>query len=272
MIKTNLQDLTPSREKYSRTITLLSKGFSNPKAWPGGKITIFPWDTEIDRWLARKGSTDQSEYRILWTLTERLVSLNGATIDDFVVGELQMVLLLARAIRHNNIVQYTATCSNCGHKEASKIQVPDDMRKRGEKPADYPGFDIITLPQSKDVIKFRPLLVRDIKKIEHSDQQKLLPVSVSVETAQLLAHILEVGEGGRVETLEEVLKWYRALHPQDSAYLEQEIDEHTPQMDSRVQHKCDRCGTEFNWSLATDINFFRGSSTPEPAPTVENAV
>jgi hypothetical protein len=272
MIKTNLQDMMPAREKYSRTITLLSKGFSNPKAWPGGQITIFPWDSEIDRWLARKGNTDGSEYRILWTLAEKLISLNGASIDDFVVGELQMVLMLARAIRHNNTVMYTAACPQCGAKEKAHVQVPDDLRRQGEKAADYPGFDIITMPQCKDIVKIRPLLVRDVKKIEHSERQKLLPASIGTETAQLLAHILEVGVGGRVETLEEVLTWYRALHPQDSAFLEEQIDERTPQMDSRVKHRCDRCGTEYQWSLATDVQFFRGSSTPEPSTAVENPV
>jgi hypothetical protein len=44
-IKTNMKSLQPRRQVYKRELNLLSKGFSAPKAWPEGKITIYPWDS-----------------------------------------------------------------------------------------------------------------------------------------------------------------------------------------------------------------------------------
>jgi hypothetical protein len=44
-INTNLKSLTPRREAYKRTVTLISSGYYAPQSFPGGQVVVFPWDS-----------------------------------------------------------------------------------------------------------------------------------------------------------------------------------------------------------------------------------
>lgn len=255
-IQTNLKDLTPRREKFKRTVTLLSKGYSNPNAWPGGKLVVFPWDNDIDNWLtgaARKGMSDNN---VFFGLLGRLCDLNGAKIDDFVASEVLAVLLIARSIQTNCVLTYTAICPNpaCRSTEVTNITVPDELGRVGEKTNDYPGWDEITLPECGDVVRIRPLLIRDEMATESrpDGERKLIPD----EQANTLKSIVSVG-GGSPERIEEALQWYTALPPRDVKFFNTQRDALTPHLDVRVPHRCEKCNREFQHLLGLDKEFFR---------------
>jgi len=254
-IKTNLKSLTPRRQQYKREITLLSHGYNNPTAWPDGKITIFPWDNAIDQWLI-ENIRKAPKQELVYGLLRHCCDLNGGNIDDFVADEINVVLLVSRALSTDGVVVYTSSCPYCGFKKPEKIKVPEELEKVGEKTADYPGFDTITLPVVNDVVKLRPLLVRDEKLIINREDDK----KKSVPDAELrtLMRVVSINES-KPDTLDELVIWFRALHVKDAKFLDEKGRDLTPHLNSNIPHICDDpdCGKKFTFPVTFDQEFFR---------------
>src|SRR5271157_5163859 len=147
--QSKLKSLQPRRMQFQKRVKLLSGGYIKPDAFPNGEITVFPWDMNVDDWLAeriRKGVRDT----VLFDLCAHLCDLNGCPLDSFIVGDVNTVLLVARAIRYDSVVQYEAVCPKCQHTTTESIRVPDELGRVGEKTLEYPGFDTITLSDCGD--------------------------------------------------------------------------------------------------------------------------
>lgn len=259
-INTKLKDMTPRREKYKRRIDLLSHGYSNPKAWPDGKITVYPWDSDVDAYLL-DGKRDRKE-NIMYELLNRVTDLNGARVDDVVFGEVNALLLLARAIQFSGDMAYESQCPYCGAKAEEKITIPDDLEPLGVKKAGYPGYDKIILPESGEEVCIRPLLVGDHRKIEDRDQvqKEAIPDRIMFT----LLPIVTIG-GGEPTTSDELLIWYRALPPGDARYLEEQEEALTPHLNNVIPHTCDTCSRPFTQVLMFDQKFFRSRSGGKPS-------
>lgn len=252
-IKTNMKSLTPRRQAFKREITLISHGFSNRTAWPGGKITVYPWDSEVDEYLvesARKASRQQ----MVFGLVAKLCELNGAKVDDFVADEVQTILLVARALSTEGIVHYTSQCPFCAHKKLEQIKVPDELEKAGEKADGYPGYDDITLPECKDILRIRPLLVKDEKIIEDRPPEQKQRIS-DTRLRQLLP-IVTINDS-KPDTIDELIAYVKALHPRDAKFIEEEERRLSPHLNTNLPHICDDCGKEFTHLLSFDQDFFR---------------
>lgn len=254
-IKTNLKTLAPRRQTYKREIQLLSHGYNDPAAWPDGKLTVFPWDDAIDRWMI-DNVRKLSKQDLVYGLLRNCADLNGGNIDNFVADEINVVLMVSRALSTDGVVVYTAICPYCGGKRQEQIKVPDELEKVGEKTADYPGCDEITLPMIQDKVTLRPLLVKDEKTIlNRKDADKK---TVSDAELRTIMRVVTVGEG-KPETLEELLNWYRSLHPKDSKFIEDEGRRITPHLNTNLPHVCDEpdCGRHFHQNVTIDQEFFR---------------
>lgn len=210
-IKTNLKSLTPRRQAFKKLVTLPSHGFSSPTAWPDGQITIYPWDSSIDDFLLDNSRKSASRHAVLFDLVAKLCDLNGAKLDDFVADETNIVLLVSRALSQDSTIVYTSICPFCNAKEAEHIKVPDELEKVSEKAKDYPGFDTLTLPDCKDVVKVRPLLIKDERIVlERSSPERaklsdntlrnlLRVVSINDSTPDKLAELQEAGRGAAAQ-------------------------------------------------------------------------
>lgn len=252
-IITNLKSLTPRRQAYRREITLMSKGFSNPKAWPGGKLIVYPWDNRIDEIVLNLGrKADVSE--LMYTVLANVCDLNGASVDDFVLTEMETVFLVARSIAGGGTIGYEAVCPFCRHTARESIQVPEELARCGEKAEGYPGFDTFTLPDCADVVAARPLLIRDNKVIE----TRLKEPTNQLTELQLrtITPIVSVNNG-RPDTAEEAAIWFDALSPADATFLEQQVTGLSPRLDNKIPHTCDRCQHEFSQTLHFNQKFFR---------------
>jgi hypothetical protein len=267
-IKTNMTSLQPRRQAYKREITLLSKGFSAPKAWPGGKITVYPWDSEVDAYVLEQAKAN-SQDNLLYGMLERVIDMNGASIDQFVFSEINSILLVSRSIQFDGTIEYQSSCPYCHAKDHELIKIPHELAPIGEKALDYPGFDEITLPDCKDVVRIRPLLVKDQKKIEMRDSDALL--KFSDRKLQILFSIVTVNEGAP-DTVDEAAEWYDALSPTDSRHLEERQVDLSPRLDNRLPHKCKKCTRDFHHTLLFDQEFFRPGGQGQPAPAPEKDV
>src|SRR5512139_1935475 len=254
-IKTNLKSLTPRRQQYKREITLLSHGYNNPTAWPDGKITVYPWDNAIDQWLI-ENVRKLNKQELVYGLLKHCCDLNGGAVDDFVADEINVVLLVSRALTSDGTVVYTSLCPFCGAKKNENIKVPDELEKVGEKTADYCGFDAVTLPVVQDVVKLRPLLVKDEKLVlNRDDEQKKVIPDAELRTVMRVVAINDT----KPDTLDELVTWYRALHAKDAKFLDDKGREITPHLNTNVPHVCDEpeCGRKFTHPLTFDQEFFR---------------
>jgi len=254
-IKTNLKSLTPRRQQYKREITLLSHGYNNPTAWPDGKITVFPWDNAIDQWLV-DNVRKQNKQELVYGLLRHCCDLNGGNIDDFVADEINVVLLVSRALTTDGVVVYTSVCPFCGGKKQEKLKVPDELEKVGEKTQDYAGLDEVTLPVCEDKVRLRPLLVRDEKLVinREDDKKKIVPDA----ELRTVMRVVSIGDG-KPDSLEELVTWFRALHAKDAKFLEEEGRRITPHLNTNIPHICDEadCGRKFTHPVTFDQEFFR---------------
>jgi hypothetical protein len=268
-LKTNMQSLKPRRQAFSREIILLSRGYTNPTAWPEGRITVYPWDSSIDEFMLEQVRRSKRT-EVVFSLVERLCNLNGGKIDDLLTSELMTILLTARAMAAGEgRVVYNAECPSCHHANQEAIVVPDELEKIGEKAADYPGWDDILLADAKDTVRIRPLTVRDEKIVtERSSQDRQV---VSDRLMRTLLGIVSIN-GSTADTLDEMLRWYNALTPADLKFLETEQDRLSPHLNTDIQHICDECGTRFTYRLGFETEFFRGGSAPAPGGTLETPV
>jgi len=257
-IKSNMPSLVPARDRFKQEITLLSGGFANPKAFPEGKITVYPWDYEIDEFLIQRARKGRKE-TLLFDLVPKLCDLNGCTVPNFVMGDVNTILMVSRSIARDNQISYVSECPACGHKEKENLRVPDQLERLGEKKTDYAGSDSITLPVCKDVVAVRPLLVQDIEHIQ--DRDDVSKGQISDKVAGIIAGVVTIN-GTKADTMTELATWFKALHPKDAAYLEQQQDMLTPHLGTNIHHKCSKCEKMFDHPIALDADFFRSDSLP----------
>jgi hypothetical protein len=266
--QSKLKSLVPRREQFQRRIKLLSNGYTCPKAFPNGEITVYPWDTHVDDWLAariKKGD----QHMVLYDLCAQVADLNGCPLENFVIGDVNTVLLVSRSIRHNSVVEYEAQCPACGYKTVETINVPNELGRVGEKFDGYLGYDQIVLPDCEDVVHIRPLTVRDEKFIaERDDSSKAL---MTDHIMHILMPIVSINDG-KPDAWEQVLTWFNAISPRDAAYLEAKENELYPHLDTDIPHRCDKCQTEFRHELDFSREFFRPSVKPGKGAPVSNAV
>jgi hypothetical protein len=129
----------------------------------------------------------------------------------------------------------------------------------GEKAEGYPGFDEIVMPDCQDVVRIRPLTVRDERKIgERDDASKAL---MTDHVMHILAPIVEIN-GGKPDNWEQVLQWFNALSPMDAPFLEAQENLLYPHLETDLPHRCDRCQNEFTHSLDLSKDFFRRRLKP----------
>lgn len=254
-LNTKLVDLTPAKDRFRSKIKLLSGGYSDRETFKNGEITVYPWDTEVSEWFLER-SRAVSGITLTRDILSRLTDIKPSEkLNKFVASEALLVLLVSRALVTQHKINYQCKCSHCGRDQPQEsVVVPDELEKLGEKGPDYPGFDDVTLPDCGDVVRIRPLLIADELSIESRPAHTRARVSDGV--ARTLASIMTVG-GGSPDSIEELIKYYRALSPTDVQFIEQEISDRSPQLNSKIQHVCNSCGKSFEFDLSFDATFFR---------------
>jgi len=252
-IKTNMKQMVPRREAFKRQIRLLSSGFVNRKAFPNGNITVFPWDSRIDEWLTQQTRADGLQ-TALFDLVNKVADLNGCPPEEFLVADVNTVLLVSRALRYNNEVLYKSSCPSCKRQDTETIKVPDDLEKMNEKPDDYPGWDEIVIPDCRDVLRVRFLQIKDeLGVARRSDEDK---VKVPDRIARIIRAIVSVN-GTTPDDAGEMVTYYECLSPKDATFLEEALEALEPRLDTLIWHQCKGCGTKFKHELVIDQQFFR---------------
>src|ERR1044071_3985975 len=160
MIKSNIT----GQRQFSQRIKLISGGYVDRVAFPDGMVTILPWDALIDEWVLKNNSTNEILFSL--ELFPKLCELHGCPADKMVMGDVNTIILVSRAIRYSNVIEYVPVCTECRREnKPEKVTIPQNLRRVAEKPVDYVGYDEITLPDSKDVVRISPIRVSQVKHV-----------------------------------------------------------------------------------------------------------
>lgn len=256
-LKTKLVDLSPARDKFRSQIKLLSGGFTDRTLFKDGMITVYPWDADVSSWFVDQ-SHKMSGIQLTRELIAKITGLSKENTDKVVASEALLLLLVSRSLATRQQISYQCRCPHCRLVQPTEtVTVPDDLERKAEKGPDYPGWEEITLPESADVVRFRPLTVGDEIAIDSRSAKHKATASDAV--ARVLTAIISVG-GGNPDSVDELIRYYRALNPADVEFLEQSIDGASPQINNRLRHVCVGCGKEFEFELTFDSTFFRAES------------
>lgn len=270
-IKTNLKDLRPTREKFNRTIKLLG-AFSVRQWFPKGEVTVYPWDSTIDEWVATKDSKLSDNAQFLVEIVKRLVNLGECPAHSLCYGDATLIMMVARSLRNKGQYSLEPKCTNpkCGCvNKTEHIRIPEDLEILGSKPIEYVGHDEITLPDSQDSVAIRPTTIGDLVKLAtRSDLEK---ATVSDARAALLWNVVSVG-GGRPDSLDELNSWYSALSPSDQLHFSKIREGMEPQLSNRIKFECERCKEEFSVEIPLNSEFFRLGVSPKSEGPVEQSV
>lgn len=257
-IKTNLTSLEPTRSKMASEIQLPSGGYVSPNSFPNGKITVFPWDAFAEELFIDMAQTGAFREHALFDIVPSICNLKECSLGDFIASEALLIVMISRSLSNRGKLDLVLPCPKCGHVNKMTVAIPDDLRRRGEKPEGYPGTDVVVLKESGDHVRIHPLTVASVKKGIQRDKDEVRKVPHSIY--EILHSISAIGDGkdeGTPTDEAEVLAWFRALSPADSAQLRKAIGELTPGVDPVISVKCDKCGHVFNYGLSLETDFFR---------------
>lgn len=262
--------MEPARERFKRTITLLSHGYSCPELAHEGQLTVYPWDADISDWfgtqMRTRGATEREA--VVFEAAAKLCGCSLKQFEPFIASEVATVLLTARALVREQVLTYTAICPHCSHASEERVKIPDELGRLGEKAVGYPGWDLIEL-ECGDVVKARPLLVRDELALTargRPDPIALVAASAAGNKpasrmtdgqARLLAAIVSVNDT-TADGPDELLVWFKALPPVDAHKLGTSIAALEPKLDTVIRYTCDGCGKPFTHEVGLDADFFRG--------------
>lgn len=258
--KTNLTDLRPSKEKFSKKITLLSRGYYNQSAFPDGEITVFPWDSSVDDWILNKMRKGGLKGRtLIYNVLPKVCDLNGCVAGSFLSGEVLLILFVAQSILRDGAIQTKGSCPNCGHEHEETIKIPDQLERLGEKSVDYAGSDLVHLPKANDDVRIRPSTVDDEMAVIERAKDKTEANPISNRDAQVMQSIVSINDG-RPDGVKDLTVWFRALPLSDVEVLLQKFDEIQPRLSLSLTIQCDECSTAYEHDLTITDEFFRRTS------------
>ena len=254
-IKTNLKSFTPRKEAFKREIQLISGGYTNRKAFPDGKILVYPWDNEVNEWMLENARRLTKE-ELMYGLLAQCCNLNGAKSDDFIAEEITLILLVSRARLSDDRLTYKSVCPYCYKTVDETVFILGELQPVGQKTADYPGFDVVTLLDIQDVIKLRPIQVADERGISNRKAQEKAQIGDNL--LRTLMRIVSINDS-QPDRLDELNTWFQALSPKDAKFIEDQGRLLTPHLNTTIPHVCEDpdCNREFFHTLTFDQEFFR---------------
>lgn len=251
-IKTNNTDLRPARERFSRRIRLISNGAVNGEHFPGGMITVYPWDADVDDWIVRRLRSNGAEKdSLLYDVLPRVCDLGGCPVGKFLASEVPLVLMVSRSILRGDVVSISGSCPECSAHYGESLSIPDNLSRHGEKAPDWPGYSVVTLPQIKDAVKIKLITVGEELSMMRQHNKAV------GDTTYRIVSAVEAVNDTRPDNAAELVTWWKALPPTDAEFLRAAIEDLQPRLDTEIAIKCDSCSHEFKHPLALDTDFFR---------------
>jgi hypothetical protein len=247
--------------KVSQVFTLPSHGFPYPDAFPEGRITVYPYNSEVEQTIADEGIVPQE--RINKAVKCIAAFPEVFNTDDLLVGDQYYVFAASRSMSGDAQYKFKTQCSSCGKQEEHEFTLPNGLPIK-EYPATFKEPLTFDLPDLKDTIGIRFLRVRDEKQIRlfcktrkqvHNEQGDI------TITARLASHIASVNDG-QPDNLDEAYEYVKGLAGADFIKLRTEIQKSQPGLMQLLRVQCPHsdCNTVYTTVFPINADFFRPES------------
>lgn len=187
---------------------------------------------------------------VLDKLMDSLIVTRGVSHEDFLLGDLNAVMVASRILGYGKDYPVNVTCPKCG----TTGEHTADLTQLETK--EVSGADLTTtLPVSKKTVKVR-LMTRKIEKEiqQELDSLKKIGMQVEPEASTRLRYIIAEVDGST--NPKDIREAVDNMLVADTRALREFYKSVTPDVKFETKYKCEGCDNESTLSFAIGLNFF----------------
>jgi hypothetical protein len=187
---------------------------------------------------------------VLDKLIDSLIVTNGVTHEDFLLGDLNAVMVASRILGYGKDYPVTVTCPKCDTTTEHEVDLSQLETK------ELSNDDLIfTLPVSKKTLKVK-LLTRKIEKDiqKELDSLKKLKLNVEQEATTRLRHIIVEVDGSADQKL--IRETVDNMLVSDTRAFREFYKSVTPDVNFESVFVCDSCNERTVLPFSIGLNFF----------------
>ena len=187
---------------------------------------------------------------VLDKLMDSLIVTKGVTHEDFLLGDLNAVMVASRILGYGKDYPVNVTCPKC----STSAEHVTDLTQLETKELDNTE-PVIILPVSKKTVKVR-LMTRKIEKEiqQELDSLKKIGLQVEPEASTRLRYIIAEVDGST--NPKDIRDTVDNMLVADTRALREFYKSITPDVKFETKHKCQGCDNESVLSFSIGLNFF----------------
>ena len=235
---------------HSEVVDLPSKGKFYPTGHPlaSGQVELKYMTAKEEDILTSTNLIQKGV--VLDKLMDSLIITKGITHEDFLLGDLNAVMVASRILGYGKDYPLNVTCPKCNTTTEHNVDLSQLETK------DVPENDLtVKLPVSGKTIKVR-LLTRKIEKDIQKELDSLKKIGTSVEpeaTTRLRYLIAEVDGVTDQKTIRETVE---NMLVRDTKTLREFYRSVTPDVKFEAPFVCSTCNEETTLPISIGLNFF----------------
>ena len=235
---------------HSEVVDLPSKGKFYPTGHPlaSGQVELKYLTAKEEDILTSTNLIQKGV--VLDKLMDSIILTKGVTHEDFLLGDLNAVMVASRILGYGKDYPLTVTCPKCNTTTEHNVDLSQLETK------DVPENDLtVKLPVSGKTIKVR-LLTRKIEKDIQKELDSLKKIGTSVEpeaTTRLRYLIAEVDGSTDQKVIRETVE---NMLVRDTKALREFYRSVTPDVKFEAPFVCSTCNEETTLPISIGLNFF----------------
>ncbi len=240
-------------------IDLPSKGLFYPEGHPlaSGQIELFYMcaaheDILTSRNLIQKGT-------VIDKLLEALIADEKINYEDIFNGDKAAIMVASRILGYGSKYDVKIRCSQCSTESEHEYDLQQVKMKEIDVENVTKGVNEFkfVLPNSKQVITFKLLTIKDEKQIsaEIDGMQKVMRSQTSALVTTRMKHSITSVDGNRDKA--DIQKFVKTMLAQDARAFREYARTVSPDIEMKFDFLCPKCGfQESGVEVPIDSNFF----------------
>jgi len=235
----------------SEIIDLPSKGVYYPEGHPlkSGQVELKYMTAKEEDILTSTNLIQKGV--VLDKLIDSLIVTKNVTHEDFLIGDLNAVMVASRILGYGKEYVVGVTCPKCESKEEHSV----DLSELDTKEVDTPKELTVTLPAGKKTVKIQ-LLTRKMEKAiqKELDSIKKIGSQIEPDASTRLRHIVtEVDGNADPKVIRETVD---TMLVRDTRALREFYKSVSPDVSFESVFVCSKCSFSDTLPITLSINFF----------------
>ena len=235
----------------TETIDLPSKGLLYPDGSPlkSGQVDVKYMTAKEEDILTSTNLIQKGV--VLDKLMDSLIVTKGVSHEDFLLGDLNAVMVASRILGYGKDYPVTANCPKCGENNEHMV----DLTQLETKDVDETTSLELELPVSKKRLKLR-LLTRKIEKAVEQELESLKKVGLQVEpeATTRMRYLIEEVDGSTSST--DIRNTVENMLVADTRAIREFYKKVSPDVKFETTYVCPNCSEVSTLPIAIGLNFF----------------